>query len=86
MENAKKEMMKLQNKMVLESLATIEDMIEGNKHFVIENRSMVGGRDANRWLWDDYDYAFVALGRALSDIRYAKEQLKYAEGRLERGE
>lgn len=83
MEKTTVEMMKLQDKMVLESLDTIIDMIDGNRHFVIDNRNMIGGRQVNRWLWDDYDDAHNALSRALSDVRYAREQLMRAERKLE---
>ena len=82
MEKTTVEMLKLQDKMVLESLDTIIDMIDGNRHFVIDNRNMIGGRQENRWLWDDYYDGYNALSRALSDVRYAKEQLMRAERML----
>lgn len=82
MEKEKIEMMKLQNKMVLESLDTIIDMIDGSRHFVVDNRNMIGGKDVETLGWADYEYALTALNRALSDVRYAKEQLEYAVRKL----
>lgn len=83
MEKEKVAMMKLQNKMVLESLDTAIDMIDGNKHFVVDNRNMIGGREVNRWLWDNYDDALNSLNRALGDVRFARSQLGAAMRKLE---
>ena len=85
MEKERKEMMKLQNKMVLESLVTITDMIDGNRHFVIDNRDMIGGKDVESLGWAYYESALTALNRALSDVRDAKEELGYAMKKLEGG-
>ncbi len=86
MEKAVVEMINLQNKMLLDSVGKLPDMIDGCIYFTNENKNMAhdhGGSELYP-LWEDYDLALNALRRALSHVNYANELIEDAQKKLEK--
>ena len=81
MEKAKMELIKTKNEMVLDGLKNLEDMLDGNKNLINNNKLKIG-KDVWDW-YDDLSLAETALHRAVSDVHEARAWLMRFNKRLE---